>query len=459
MFERICLQSLVNIFPYTKKVLPHINPEYFGDEAERVVFNMIKGYVGKYNVPPTKEALAIILSDTPMNEMLFERTKEVIQDLDAPMTQDIKFLTDKTEQWAQERALINAVTRSISIIDGTDKKLDKNAIPGILTEALGVSFDSSIGHDYFADAEKQWEYINADDTRFAFAQDTLNRVTKGGVGKKTLNIVQAGINVGKTTFLIDQAAHWLEQGKNVVYFTLEVAENVIRLRSDVRLMGLEFDGISSLGKTDFTGRVNNLRNKTKGEFIIKEFPTGTAHVGHFRHVLDELKMKKGFSPDVIIVDYLTIMASSKLPASAKSNSNTYFTSVAEELRGLGVEYDVPIWTATQFGRSGQTADDVDMTDLALAIGIANTADFMVAFMQPEQMAKDDRVIGKVLKNRYANKSKIGKFIMGLNNDLQKLYDVSMAVQAELMDEDEQAAFKGVEAPKPNEASNLTTWKF
>lgn len=459
MFERICLQSLVNIFPYTKKVLPHIQPDYFGDDAERHVFEMIKEYVGKYNVAPTKEALAIVLSDTQMNEMLFERVKEVVQDLDMPMTQDVKFLVDKTESWAQERALYNAVTKSITIIEGGDKKFDKNAIPSILQQALAVAFDSNIGHDYFADAEKQWDYINSDDTRFPFSMDTMNRVTKGGVGKKTLNIVGMGINVGKTTWLIDQAAHWLEQGKNVLYFTLEVAENVIRLRSDVRLMGVDFDKLTAFEKLNYMNRIGTLRGKTQGDFIIKEFPSGTAHVGHMRHVIEELALKKGFRPDVICVDYLTIMASAKLPGAAKSNSNTYFTSVAEELRGLAVECDVPIWTAMQFGRAGQTSEDVDMTDVALAIGIAATADFMIAFMQPEEMAEQNKVIGKILKNRYANKSKIGKFLLGLDNDLQKFYDLALDQQKTVMTEDEAKAFNNVSTPKPNEASNMSTWTF
>lgn len=272
-------------------------------------------------------------------------------------------------------------------------------------------------------------------------------------------------NCGKTTFLIQQAADWLEAGKNVLYFTLEVAENVIRERIDVCLFDMTFDQLKSLQKNQYVNRVKALRDKTQGELVIKEFPSGSAHIGHFRHVIEELKIKKDFKPDVIIIDYITIAASSKLPANAKGNTNTYYTSVSEEFRSLGVEYDVPVWTAAQFGRAGQSASDVDMTDVGLALGIAATADFMVSFMMPEEMQERNQAIGKVLKNRYANKAHIRKFLIGINNDLQKFYDVDASEQSAVMNNEELAQMNKQVKDSPvfdssnTGSTNMSQWSF
>lgn len=437
-FENIALSSLINNEPYSKRVAVHLKEEYFEDPANREVFKLFKRFVGKYNTIPNKTALAVMLSEEKMPESMYAQASIALGNVaEMESNSNIDFLYDETEKWAKDRVMYLAVMQAIGIIQGEDKALDREAIPEIMTNALALSFDTSIGHDYFANAEEQWEYYSDPGERFKFDIETMNRITKGGVKKKTLNIVQMGINIGKTTWMIQQAAHWLNMGKNVVYFTMEVAEEVIRERADVRLMDTNFDALHVLEKEQYFNRINKLRLKTQGEFIIKEFAANTAHVGHFRHVLRELILKRGVKVDMICVDHLTLVASSRLPAAAASNSNLYYTSVAEELRGLGKEFDLPVWTASQFTRSGQDGDkNIGVGDTGLAIGIPATADFMVAFMQPDELAPQNKIIGKVIKNRYAGKHKIGKFIMGSDPDRQCFYDLDEREQAAVMTADE-----------------------
>lgn len=457
-FDRICLNHLVYNAEYLKKVLPYLKGEYFEDNAEREVFEQVKTFVGKYNTAPTKEALAIMFSDMNMGEVLYDQVLTVVEEIE-PDHSDSTWMFESTEKWAQDRAIYIAVSQAIGILDGKDKKLDKNAIPGLLTAALATSFDSHIGHDYFDSAEAQFEYYHNEESKFRSHLEIMNRVTKGGIPNKTLNVVQAGINVGKTTWLIDTAAHALSMGKNVIYFTAEVAEEVIRERADTRLMDITFDDLHKLDKKTYLGNVQGIRAKTEGQFVVKEFPTGVAHVGHFRHVLQELRIKKGFIPDMIVIDYLTICASSILSGKEKGNSNTYFTSVAEEFRTLAKEFNCILWTAAQFNRSGQTSENHDLTDVGLALGIAATADFMLALASPEEMAKENKIIGKVLKNRYANKAKIGKFLMGVDQDKQSFYDLSSDQQSQVMDADELAAFNKQRVANPTSEQGVQGWSF
>lgn len=457
-FELLLLSNLLFNEVFLKKVLPHIKPEYFLDSCEREVFKLIHDFTYKYKNAPTKEALAVTVADNVASEGMFNGVVSVMEKLQ-PDVSNIEWLLDKTEGWAQEKAVYNAIMKSIAITDGTDKTLDKNAIPSLLTQALAVSFKSYVGHSYFDQAEEQYDYYHSDLTKFAFDIDILNKVTKGGVPNKTLNIVQAGINVGKTTFLIHQACHWLLKGKNVAVFTMEVAENVYRERIDCCIMDLTFDQVHALEKTQYLGRVNKVRQKTMGELYIKEFPAGGAHVGHFRHALEEMRIKKGFVPDVIIIDYLTICASSTLPASAKGNTNTYFTAVAEEMRGFAKENDCPVWTAAQFDRGGQTSTDVTMGNVGLALGIAATADFMVVFMQPDELASQNQAIGKILKNRYANKSMFKNFIIGIDNDKQKFYDVDSRIQSNVMTKEEQTVYESITKPAIGQGSDPASWNF
>jgi len=457
-FEKIALDALINVDSYSRKVAVYLKDEYFEDQSAREVFKLIRKYVGKYQNLPTKEALAVMLSEEKMPEQMYIEAATIINDFGTSDTkQDPQFLYDQTEKWAKDRELFLAIMKSIGILNGEDKSLDKNAIPELMTNALSVSFDSRIGHDYFDNTEDQWEYYADPGERIKFDIDILNRVTKGGFKKKTLNVVQMGINVGKTTFLIQLARMMLMQGKNVVYFTMEVAEEVIRERTDVGLMGITFDQLHALEKQQYFNRVDKLREKTQGTLIIKEFAANTAHAGHFRHVLNEIKLKKGIKIDMVCVDHLTLVASSRLPSSAASNSNLYYTSVAEELRALGKEFDLPVWSASQFTRAGQRSENIGIDDTGLAIGIPATADFMMACMQPEEMAPQNKIICKILKNRYAGKHKIGKFIMGSDPDLQIFYDVDLKEQQTVMSEDEVSTLHSTVTQTTSQT--VGEWKF
>lgn len=425
-FGQTVLGGLINSLDYTKKVLPYLKEDWFESRPEKEIYKVIKDYVMKYNNSPTMEAVLISLADCQIEENLYDSISETLSKVEYNQLTELNWLIDQTEKWGKERAIYNALMKSISIVDGSEKdaKLDKNAIPQILSDALAVSFQSSIGHDYFEDAEAQYEYYHDPDNRIPFSQDILNRVTRGGVKDSTLNIILAGINVGKSTGLIDLAAQYLEAGKNVVYITMEMSEQVTRSRIDVRLMGLKSEEIENLSKDQYLSSVNKIKAKSRGTLKVKEFPTGAAHIGHFRHALSEMKLKKNFVPDVIIIDYLGITASCKLPLSAKGNTDTYYTAVAEEIRTLAQEFSVPVWTAQQLVRSAQDKDAVSMGDIAKAIGIAATADFMVAMMVPEELIPLKQAICRVLKNRYANRNAIMNFIIGLDNDYQRLYDVN-----------------------------------
>ena len=440
MIEQSILSGLISRIDYSSKVLPFIKTDYFAEEPQRVVFEMANKFIEKYKVLPTKEALFVELSETKMSEVLHDGVKNLISSIE-PSEVNLDWLLDTTEKWCQERAINNGIMAAFDILDGRDKKRDKHAIPKLLQDALGVVFDTRVGHDYFRDAAEQWEYYHDVKNKIPFSIDILNKITKGGVTRKTLNIVMAGINVGKTTFMINLAEAYMAAGLNVLYITLEVAENVIRERTDVCAFDITFDEVRALEKTQYLNRVNVIRNKTAGELVIREFAPGSIHVGHIRHIVNELKMKRGLTPDVIIVDYLTLMLSSLMHPSAKSDSNTYFTSVAEELRGLMKELECVGWTATQFNRGGQDKDDVGLGDTGLSIGIQATSDFSIAFMSPEELAKVGKAVGKVLKNRYANKQTISKFIIGLNNDKQAFFDVDESEQSQVMDQDEINAMK------------------
>ena len=420
--ERLIISNLVHNESYLRTVLPFLSEEYFNVESDKLVFKQIKEFVSKYGVPPTKEALAISASNSNLNEGIFEEVIETIRSLE-PDSGDtsLKWLIDETEQHCKRSALFNAMYRAIDIAEGNVKDVDPNIIPGMMMEALSVSFDSHIGHDYWEDAEKHYDTLHSDDNRHPFDLPILNKVTKGGIKDKTLNVVLAPINGGKSIHLIQQAAEWLARGKNVLYISMEMDESTCRERIDVSALDMTFDQVFALQKTQYLSRVNQLKAKTNGRLFVKEFPAGSAHVGHFRHLLQELKIKNKFVPDLICVDYLTICASSKLPASAKGNTNTYFTSVAEELRAFAQEVGVPIWTAVQFDRAAQGASDAGLGNISLAIGIAATADFMYAILLPEEMVARGMVIGKIIKNRYASYK--GKFVLGLNPDKQKYYEV------------------------------------
>lgn len=423
-FETIILTNLVHNDVYCRTVLPHLESEYFSSESEKFVFTQIKEFVTKYNVCPTKEALAIAVQNSNIHEGMFEDTISIIKGLDKDEDNNLKWLVDETESHCKKQALYNAMSKALDIADGRDKDIDQNGIPSMIMEALSVSFNSSVGHDYWEDAEKHWQHLHSDEARHPFSLDILNKVTKGGIKDKTLNVVLAPINGGKSIHLIQQSADWLLRGKNVLYISMEMDEDTCRERVDTTAMDLTFDQVLALEKQQYLNRVNDLKRKTQGRLIVKEFPAGSAHVGHFRHLLQELNIKKRFKPDLICIDYLTICASSKLPSSAKGNTNTYFTSVAEELRAFAQETGIPVWTAVQLDRASQGASDAGLGNVGLAIGVAATADFMFAVLIPEELAARGLVLGKIIKNRYSSFK--GRFMLGLNPEKQQYYEVDQA---------------------------------
>jgi hypothetical protein len=449
--ERVILTNLLHNESYLRTVLPFLQEDYFSGEADKFVFKQIKEFVSKYTVPPTKEALAIGVTNSNLHEGFFEEVLCVIKGMDKdPDEPSFQWLVDETEQHCKRSALFNAMYKAIDIAEGNNKEADPNIIPGMLMEALSVSFDSHIGHDYWEDSETHYDTLHSEHARHPFALEILNRVTKNGIKDKTLNVVLAPINGGKSIHLIQQSSEWLMRGKNVLYISMEMDEMTCRERIDVCNMDMTFDQVFSLQKVQYMNRINELKRKSAGRLVVKEFPAGTAHVGHFRHLLQELKIKKKFVPDMICIDYLTICASSKLPASAKGNTNTYFTSVAEEIRAFAQEAGVPIWTAVQFDRATQGASDAGMGNISLAIGIAATADFMFAILTPEEMAARGMVIGKIIKNRYSSYK--GKFVLGLNPDKQKFYEVDS--QAAGLSEEELAELGLPNEIKPQSAGQM-----
>ena len=458
-FENIILSNIIYNEAYTRKVSAFLEPDFFTDEADKIVLTSIKDFINKYNVNPTLEALAINISNTNLPENKMVEVMTLLNDLKKD-DNSVEWLFDETEKFCQTKALYNAIYKSIEIMEGEEKSIDKNGIPSLLTDALALSFDVDVGHDYWEDAEKQWEYKHSLTTKQKFSIDVLNRVTKGGVPDKTLNCVVMEINGGKSTYLIQQAADWLIDGKNALYITMEMAEEVCRERIDVSVMDFTFDMVEGMSKQDYVSKVHELKQKTAGRLFVKEFPAGAAHVNHFRHLLQELKIKKGFVPDVIFIDYLTICASSKLPASAKGNTNTYYTSVAEEIRAFAVEQKVPVWTGLQFDKSTQGKADGGIGNVGLAIGISATADFMVAFFSPEELKERGQLIGKVIKNRYSDFK--GKFILGINNAKQKFFDVDTQAIAMTEDELKELGIKNIipaGAPKVDVKQATMDWCF
>lgn len=452
--EGIILSNLVHNDVYLRAVLPYIQEEHFSVESQKLVFKQIKEFVSKYNIPPTKEALAIAATNSNLHEGLFEEVIDIIKGLEPDSGEtSLKWLIDETEQHCKKQSLYTAMYKAIDIAEGNTKDVDPNIIPGMIQDALSVSFNSTIGHDYWDDAEAHYDRLHSDDARHPFGLPILNKVTKGGIKDKTLNVVLAPINGGKSIHLIQQAAEWLVRGKNVLYISMEMDEPTCRERIDVAAMDMTFDQVFALQKVQYMNRVNALRAKTNGRLIVKEFPAGSAHVGNFRHLLQELKIKKKFVPDLICIDYLTICASAKLPPSAKGNTNTYFTSVAEEMRAFAQEVGVPIWTAVQFDRATQGAADAGLGNISLAIGIAATADFMYAILLPEEMVARGMVIGKIIKNRYSSYK--GKFVLGLNPDKQKYYEVdSQAAGLSEEEMDQLGIQNGSPKDKPNEGLQI-----
>ena len=439
--ERTTLSNLVSNEEYCRKVLPFIKSDYFDVKEERVVFEEIESFVDKYKRMPTKTSLEIeIESRKDLTQDQHTKIVEIIQTLDSTDV-DMEWLVDTTEKFCKDKAIYNAIVEGISIIDGKDKNRGADAIPSILTDALAVSFDNAVGHDYFDDADKRFDFYHRVEERVPFDLEFFNTITKGGLPNKTLNIALAGTGVGKSLFMCHMAASCISQGKNVLYITLEMAEERIAERIDANLMNISMEDLHNLPKKMFDDKIAKINKKTKGKLIIKEYPTASAHSAHFRGLIKELAIKKSFKPDIIFIDYLNICASSRLKGAANVNSYTYIKSIAEELRGLAVESDVPIMSATQTTRSGFTSSDLGLEDTSESFGLPATADFMFALISNEEMEALNQIAVKQLKNRYNDPTVNKRFILGIDRSKMRLYDVENKEQQDLVDSgQDQAVF-------------------
>ena len=420
--EALVVNSLVFSQEYTRQVLPHLKSEYFEDHNNRVVFEELSKYLVAYDNLPTKEALNIEVENRrDLNESTYKEIKTLIDNLDEE-PHESQWLVDTTEKWCRDRAIYIALLESIQIADGNgDAKQSRDAIPSILSSALGVSFDNSVGHDYFEEADERFAFYHRREDKIPFDLEFFNRITKGGLPNKTLNIALAGTGVGKSLFMCHCAASNLSLGKNVLYITMEMAEEKIAERIDANLLNVDCRQLEKLPKPMFDSKIEKVMKKTKGRLIVKEYPTASAHVGHFKALLQELAIKKSFIPDIIYIDYLNICASARYKG-AIVNSYTYVKAIAEELRGLAVEADLPIISATQTTRSGYGNSDVDLTDTSESFGLPATADFMFALISTEDLEKENKIMVKQLKNRYNDPTTNKRFALGIDRNKMRLYD-------------------------------------
>ena len=432
--NKTILRSLLTNEEYLRKVVPFLKPNYF-EGPLKLIFKQIAAFVEKHNTLPTLEAFRIDLEQNEkISDDMFTEVSALLPEIFSPVDIDPDFLLEKTENWCQERALHIAIMESINILDGKNEKMTKNAIPEILSEALGVAFDTNIGHDYIDNAEDRYEFYTRVEEKLPFDIELLNKITKGGLPDKTLNIALAGTGVGKSLFMCHVGANALLQGKNVLYITMEMAEERIAERIDANLLDIPIDQLDKLPKTMFTEKVNNLAKKTVGKLIVKEYPTGAAHVGHFRALMKELKLKRSFVPDIVFIDYLNICSSSRMKSMGGAiNSYTYIKAIAEELRGLAVEFAVPVVSATQTTRSGYTNSDPGLEDTSESFGLPATADLMFALVSNEELEQSGQIMVKQLKNRYNDPNKHKRFVVGIDRSKMRLYDVEGTDQT-LMDD-------------------------
>ena len=431
--EKVILRNLVYNEEYLRKVLPFIEPDYFNDRSERIVFQHITKYAAEYNNLITKEVLQIEIEDRrDITQDEVKNIYETINELE-DIECDFEWLSDTTEKWCRDRAIYLALMESIKIADGQDDKKNRDAIPTILSDALSVSFNRNVGHDYLEDYEERYELYNKKESRIQFDLEYFNKITKGGLPNKTLNIALAGTGVGKSLFMCHHASSVLLDGKNVLYITLEMSEEKIAERIDANLLNVNIQEIVDLPKPIFESKVTSLAKKTQGSLIIKEYPTASAHSGHFKALLNELALKKSFRPDIIFIDYLNICASSRYRAGSNVNSYSYIKAIAEELRGLAVEANVPIFSATQTTRSGFASSDVDLTDTSESFGLPATADLMFALISTEELEGLGQIMVKQLKNRYNDPTYNRRFVIGVDRTKMRLYDCEQSAQDDLLD--------------------------
>ena len=445
--EFLVLKNLLHNEEFLRKTIPFIRSEYFQDHNQKIVFEEIVDFVNQYNETPTQEVLSIeIEKRNDINEQSFKELVHLVSNL-TEEPQEFEWLCDTTEKWCKERAIYLALMESIQIADGQDDKKSPDAIPSILSDALSVSFDNHVGHDYLNDYEERFELYHKKENKIEFDLEYFNKITKGGLPNKTLNIALAGTGVGKSLFMCHMASSCLLQNKNVLYITCEMAEEKIAERIDANLLNVNIQDITELPKQTFEKKVTNLAQKTQGTLIIKEYPTATAHSGHFKSLLNELALKKSFRPDIIFIDYLNICASSRYRGGSNVNSYTIIKSIAEELRGLACEANVPIVSATQTTRSGYGSSDVELTDTSESFGLPATADLMFALISTEELESLGQILVKQLKNRYNDLSIYKRFVVGIDRAKMRLFDCEQVAQNDLLDNKQEEEYTYDDKPK------------
>lgn len=431
--EFIILKNLLCNEKYSRKVLPFIKDEYFEDLNQKIIFEEIDSFIRKYNQLATKEILLIEVDKrSDINEDNYKSIVKILESFDESLV-ELEWLIDTTEKWCRDRAIYLALMESIHIADGKDEKKNRDSIPSILSDALAVSFDNHVGHDYLQDYEERYETYHKKEQKIAFDLEYFNKITKGGLPNKTLNIALAGTGVGKSLFMCHVASACLLQGRNVLYITLEMAEEKIAERIDANLLNVNIKDIGDLPKSTFESKVNSIVKKTQGTFIIKEYPTASAHAGHFKALLNELALKKSFRPDIIFIDYLNICSSSRYKGNIGVNSYSYIKAIAEELRGLAVEFAVPIFSATQTTRGGFGSSDPELTDTSESFGLPATADLMFALISNEELEQLGQIMVKQLKNRYNDPTMNKRFVVGIDRAKMRLYDVDQTAQNNIVD--------------------------
>lgn len=435
-FEHVILGNLIFREDYSRKVIPFLKDEYFHNPADKLIFETITEYVNKYNSFPSKEAIMIdITSRDKIDQNIFDQSEKFLNEFNIDPETQVEWLLDKTEEFCKQKSVYNGIMKSIQILDNQDKNFTKDAIPQILSDALAVSFDTNIGHSYVDDSESRWDYYHNVTERVPFDLEYMNKITKGGIPKKSLSIILGGIHGGKSLFMCHFAAANLLAGKNVLYISMEMSEESIAERIDANLMDIRMDDIQNIPKDVYLKKIDRIRNKSTGKLVIKEFPTSSAGVTQFRHLLNELKLKKKFIPDIIYIDYLNICCSSRVKYSAAVNSYTYVKAIAEEIRALAFEYKLPIMSATQLTRGAFSATDVDMDDVSESFALGATADFIFAIINTEELIAMNQILVKQLKNRFGDFNKNKRFIIGIDRGKMKLFDVEQTAQDGIMDDD------------------------
>lgn len=433
--ENVILKHLIYDENYTRKVLPYLKGEYFVDRNEKLIFDEVNHFIEKYNHLPTFESLIIEIDKKGLTDDEYVQCQNILKEVEETKDQlsNQDWLLDKTEKFCQDQAIYNAVKESINILDGKNKQLEKGAIPDILSKALAITFSDTIGHDYFEDYLKRYEYYHKKEERISFDLELLNKITNGGLPKSTLNLLVAGTGIGKSLAKCHFSSHYLSIGKNVLYITLEMSEEEICKRIDANLMNIDMDNLDKLSIEEFKNKTDKLKSKTVGKLIVNQYPTCSASVSNFRALIHELNLKKNFVPDIIIIDYLNICASSRIKLSSGSvNSYSYVKAIAEELRGLAVEFKVPLISSVQFNRGANVNSDPDIDGISDSFGIAMTADWIIALISTEELAQLNQLLIKQIKSRYSDKNKTSKFVIGVDKAKMKLYDLEHSAQGDFI---------------------------